>query len=194
MTWCQLRLLMTVGDVSGPQTVGPLLAQVRANVVRLGDPVVSAALHVYVGEMDAKRGLISNATKHTEMGQRLLAGGLNVWLEGRAENTLIGIDILRSEYVQGVQRGDRALELAERSGAPGLIRACVANLGNLQYRLGHFSSAIEYFERANSLFPFTGERSNGWLESIARVFLSQGRTEDAEKYPRSGGSFSARSN
>jgi tetratricopeptide (TPR) repeat protein len=179
--WCQLRLLLLFADTSGPAAALQMLERARTNITKLGDPVLSAALHIFVGEMEAKRGLIQSATRHTMLGQRLLDGDLNVWLDGRAENTLLAIDILLSEFAHGISREQRALELADKSGAAGLMRACVANLGNLYYRVGEFDKALEYLERADRIFPFTGERSNGWLESLARVHISRGELAEARR-------------
>ena len=87
-----------------------------------------------------------------------------------------------SEYDEGILRGQRALALAEESGAASLRSAILGNLGNLHYRVGNFSQAVEYFERANSALPFTGERANAYLESLARLCLAQGRPLSASDY------------
>jgi DNA-binding NtrC family response regulator/tetratricopeptide (TPR) repeat protein len=180
--WCQLRLVITLADISGHQVVAPLLADARANAIKLGDSIVSAALHIFLGEMEARRGLIKNAVRHTRLGQNLLIHYANVWLDGRAENTLVAVAIMLSEYDEGIVRGQRALALAEESGAASLRSAILGNLGNLHYRVGDFSQAVEYFERANAALPFTGERANAYLESLARLCLAQGRPLSASDY------------
>ena len=180
--WCQLRLVITLADISGHQAVAPLLAAVRTNAIKLGDSIVSAALHIFLGEMEARRGLIRNAVRHTRLGQNLLIHHANVWLDGRAENTLVAVAIMLSEYDEGILRGQKALALAEESGAASLRSAILGNLGNLHYRVGDFSQAVEYFERANAALPFTGERANAYLESLARLCLAQGRPLSASDY------------
>src|SRR2546427_7219454 len=47
--WVQLRLLIALADRSGPDDTAPLLAELRANTIKLGDRQLSAALHVFVG-------------------------------------------------------------------------------------------------------------------------------------------------
>ena len=180
--WCQLRLMITLADVSGHQALAPLLADARINVMKLGDSTVSAALHIFLGEMEAKRGLIRNAVRHSRLGQDLLIHDTNVWLDGRAENTLVAVAIMLSDYDEGILRGQRALALAEESGAASLRSAVLGNLGNLHYRVGHFSQAVEYFERANAALPFIGERANAYLESLARLSLAQGAPLSAAEY------------
>ena len=132
--------------------------------------------------MEAKRGLVRNAVRHSRLGQHLLIHDTNVWLDGRAENTLVAVAIMSSDYDEGILRGQRALALAEESGAASLRSAILGNLGNLHYRVGHFSQAVEYFERANAALPFTGERANAHLESLARLCLAQGQPLSASEY------------
>jgi hypothetical protein len=38
LCWAQLRLMVAVGSISGPEASAPLLSRLRANVTRLGDP------------------------------------------------------------------------------------------------------------------------------------------------------------
>ena len=53
---CQLRLMNLLADRSGHQVVAPLLAQVRRNVTQVGDATTTAALHIGIAELEAKRG------------------------------------------------------------------------------------------------------------------------------------------
>src|ERR1700722_10480052 len=39
LCWSQLRLLVVMSDSAGPDTVAPLMSEVRANVIRLGQPM-----------------------------------------------------------------------------------------------------------------------------------------------------------
>ena len=80
---------------------------------------------------------------------------------------------MSSDYEEGLQRGQRALQLAEESGAAAIKRATLSNIGNLFYRTGHFAEAIDYFRRALSCLPTHGDRTNGARESLARVYLVQ---------------------
>ena len=81
--WCQLRLVITLADISGHQAMAPLLADARTNAIKLGDSTTSAALHIFLGEMEARRGLTRNAVRHSRLGQNLLSHDTNVWLDGR---------------------------------------------------------------------------------------------------------------
>jgi DNA-binding NtrC family response regulator/tetratricopeptide (TPR) repeat protein len=177
--WCQLRIMILVADRSGHEAAAPLLAQIRTNATKLGDPIVSAAIHVCVGEMDAKRGLVESAVRHSEWALRLMGDDPNLWLSAWAENTLTCAAIMRCNYAAGARHAERALALSEQSGAAGLRRASLGNLGNLSYELGEFGRAVDYFERAHDALPNIGEHKNAGLDSIALVRLAEGKLTEA---------------
>ena len=61
--------------------------------------------------MEAKRGLLNNAQRHTDLGCKLLAGTSNLWLEAVAENNHVAICLMRSELRQGLRHAERARNL-----------------------------------------------------------------------------------
>jgi hypothetical protein len=90
-----------LADRSGHQAVAPLLAQVRRNVIRLGDSVTSAALHISIGELEAKRGFVSHAARHTRLGQNLLRKDGHIYWDGVSENTLMAVAIIECDPFAG---------------------------------------------------------------------------------------------
>jgi DNA-binding NtrC family response regulator/tetratricopeptide (TPR) repeat protein len=159
-----------------------LLNQIRANVTTLGDAQTTAALHILLGETEAKRGLIQSARRHTEVGLGLLGGAMNLWLRALAQNTLVAISIMRCELQQGIEQAQRGLDAAEESGAAAMIRALVANLGNLYFLAGDFDRASQCFERSAALSPSSPACANGSLDSLARVALTRCDHNVASKY------------
>ena len=181
LCYAQLRLMVMLADSTGPQSVAALLAELRWNCLRLGDPHVSAALHVFLAEAEAKRGLVETASRHNELAQRLLAAATsNPWLEGLAENTWVALAIMQSDLDAGLAHGRRALDLADHSGAAALKRAVLANLGNVHHLMGNADQAVVLWEQALAVLPTAGERSHAALESMAALYSAQGRTTEAE--------------
>lgn len=178
--WAQLRLLVSLSGQSTGQAASRLLAEVRQNVVRLGDPVVSAALHVFLGEIEAKRGLLAISNRHTRLGQGLLKKSQNIWLEALAENNLAAVAIMRFELESGLSHAERALKLSRESGAAAMIRAALANLGNLHYLRGDFASARSLLTQSYELLPSSGEHANGSLDSLARTHIAEGLFDEAD--------------
>ena len=174
----QARILAVVSERSGPGAATALLAEVRQLATKLGDPQDTAALHLFVGEMEAKRGLLRNAGKHTGIARRILKTSPNFHLEALTENLELALAVLRSQFDAGRVCGLRAVELAERSGVKSIYRASVANLGNLFYAVGEFDRAIQFFERALAALPSVGAKTNASLDTLARVRLSQGRLDE----------------
>ncbi len=182
LCWSQLALLVLVADRSGPDAARPLLADLRRTATKLGDPRATVALHLHVGELEAKRGLFDNALRHIAIGRRLLQSAPNLWLEAFAENALLGIGILRSEFQTAHRHGQRAVDLAERSGVAIVWRACLGNLGNLYYATGEFERAVEFLERAGRTLPATGDKMNAGLDSLAQILLAQNRADECAAF------------
>jgi tetratricopeptide (TPR) repeat protein len=128
---CQLRVMNLLADRSGYLAITPILAQIRRNVTQLGDGATTAALHISIGEVEAKRGFVSNATKHVVLARNLLANTENIHWEGVAENILTAIAIMQSDHSGGIEHGKRAVQFATTSGSHSLRRAAMGNLGNL---------------------------------------------------------------
>jgi DNA-binding NtrC family response regulator/tetratricopeptide (TPR) repeat protein len=176
----QLPLVLYICERCTAEAASPLIAELRSNAVRLGDARTTAAVHIFVGEIEAKQGRLQGAYRHGLTALRLLRDVPNVWLESFAENLLTAICLLRSDFNSGLLHGLRAFQLAEQSGSAGMRRATAGNLGNLYYWSGDFDGALDYFDRAVRSFPTGGDTRNWSLESIARVRLSQGRLDECE--------------
>ena len=176
----QLSLMLLVCDSNGPDAASPLLAEIRANVIKLGDARTTAALHVFVGEAEAKRGLLRSARRHAALALELLRAAPNLWLESIAENLIMGIALEEANLDAGLKRGLHALDLADEAGNAAMRRSCLGNLGNLYYARGEFDRALDYFERSYKALP-SGAQAVSCLTNLARVRLSQGRINDAAK-------------
>ena len=184
LCWAQITLLLILADRNGPQAVVPLLTELRLSTIKHGDPQTIAALHLFVGEMEAKCGNLRGAQRHAGVAQRILATSENIWLEAVAENLLLAISILRSDVRSGLSHGLRALELADESGIASTRRACLGNLGNLYHVLGDFELAIDYFGKALTALPSEGEKTNATLDSLARIRLDQGQLDECARIAR----------
>ncbi len=178
LCWSQLKLLLVLSDRSGPDAVSPLFAELRANATKLGHAQVTAALHIFIGQMEARRGLLGNAQRHTRLGQQSLIAVPNLWLEATAENTHLGISLMLSDVDAAVTHGRRCLQLAEESGAVSARAGAVGNLGNVFFLLGRFDESVDYHQRAIALVPQGGETWRAAFESVARIRLAQDRADE----------------
>jgi tetratricopeptide (TPR) repeat protein len=181
LCWIQSKLLAVVSDRSGPEAATPLLSDLRRSTTKLGDPETTAQLHMFVGEMEARRGLLNSAVRHVRLGQQLIAGISNLWLEGLAENILLAVCVLRSQLEEGKYHSERALSVSEQCGSAASRRSAAANTGSLLFISGEFDRAVGYFETALSILPSKGNRHNGVLEALAQTRLAQGRFDECNE-------------
>ena len=172
-----LFMFVIVSDRSGPAAGASVLSDLRQIATRLGDPEVTARLHLFVAQAEAKRGLLENAKRHTDLARRILKASANVYLAAFVANLDLAIAVLQSDFMLAKDCGRRAVEFADQSGVGKIRKAVFGNMGNLYYELGDFDRARTYFENALALLPASGANTTAVLESLARVHLLQGRAE-----------------
>ena len=179
--WVALPLMLALYEGPGPEAALAFLPAVRRAVVRAGNPVATAALHIFVAELEAKRGLVSSAAEHLRIGRGLLTQRPNAWLEGSAAvgATCLGyllsdLRTARMEAVLGLTRG-------EESGHLGVKRAALANLGHIELAEGNFLKAEEHLREALRLSPALGDAQRGIVDGLAQVALAQGIPDEAER-------------
>src|SRR5207344_495652 len=112
----QLKLMSVVSERSGPGAAAALLGEVRQLATKLGDPHITAQLHLYVAEMEAKRGLLENARRHSGIARRILAASPNAYLEAFGSNLDLAISVLLSQFDIAQECGDRATKSADQAG------------------------------------------------------------------------------
>lgn len=179
--WSQLRLLISLSG-RGPWTnASGLLTQLRLNVIRLGDPLVATAMHLFLGEVETKRGLLGSARRHTALGQSLFGREPNIWLEALAENNCAAASILQRDIARGMGHAKRAVELARESGAALVLRAALANLGQLHRLRGDYDEARQLFYQALDTLHSSGEVLNGILDELAKTCIAENRLEEADE-------------
>ncbi len=179
--WVQLRLLVAQCGKLSAQASAPWISQCRLEVVKLGDPLTSAALHVFVGEVAAKHGARQTARRHTVLGLKLLNYTPNVWLTALAENTLVGLALIEGDFETGMKHAIAASAASELSGAAAVKRACLGNLGNLFVLEGSWEKARDFYRRAADELQTDGEYCKGLAESTARLNLFEGHIEAANQ-------------
>src|SRR5262249_16756929 len=113
----QLGLVALIADRTGPDTVSSLLATVRANVIKLGNPAILAALHIVAGDLDGKRSLLASASRHFELASKLLQTTSHLKYEAWAQISAVAILILQGEFERALVEGDKALALNVECGS-----------------------------------------------------------------------------
>jgi DNA-binding NtrC family response regulator/tetratricopeptide (TPR) repeat protein len=179
--WIQLRLMVVQCGRVSPAAAASWISQTRQEVTRLGLPTASAALHVFVGEIAVRHGVLETGRRLTRLGLNLLQATPNAWLEALAENCLVAIAIIESDVESGLRHALAASAAAELSGAMTVRRACLGNLGILHVMQGAFDQARDCYRRAATELHAEGEYNNAVLESQARLDLLEGRLDAARE-------------
>jgi tetratricopeptide (TPR) repeat protein len=180
LCWAHLFLMLMVSQRAGPEAATPLLSRARATATKLGQPRMTATLHMFVSQVEAYRGLLDSADTHATLALELIQQSPDLWIEALSLNTRLAVAILTSDDDRALEIGQHALEVAQESGAAGPLRACLGNLGNLSYSIGEFDRAVEYFERALAALPSEGENANAALDTLAKIRLTEDRLSECE--------------
>jgi transcriptional regulator with PAS, ATPase and Fis domain/tetratricopeptide (TPR) repeat protein len=172
--WANLWLFVLIADRSGPNAAAPIVTELRKDAIRLGDAQVLAGLHLYAGQLDAKRGLLRTAAAHLKRCQDILYREPNVWLDAQLQYTTANLAILKSDHKSALEHARRAVMLAEESGGAACLRTCLGTLGIVFYLLGEFNDGIRSFSRALTILPSDGDSRRSMIDALARIRLAQG--------------------
>lgn len=179
--WAQLRLLLIVSDLSGPEAAVSLLADLRVSAARTGDPLIRGALHLFVGQIEAKRGLLTTAHRHVQVALALLSNEPNVWLQALAEHIEVCVAVLRADLVGALEHAPRAVALAQRSGVASSQAIGVGNFANALYLTGQYERALEEQERAMQRFPPRSDNHLATIDILARIHLAQNNLDECDR-------------
>ena len=180
--WAGLRLFLALADHAGPDAAITYLATLRRDILRLGDPLASAALHLFVAQVEAKRGLVDRAREHIRIGRSLLLGSPSSWLEAMAAIDAACLAFDSSDFRKGWEELKKALSLAQTDGHCSLKRAALANMGHLLLAEGRYARASGSLRRALRISPGVGTATIGILDGLAQIALLRGRYQQAESF------------
>src|SRR5262245_49662838 len=177
--WAQFELASRLADRSGPDAVETLVTSLRTNATKLGEPKITAALHVLVAVIDGKRGLLDPARQHTRLALRLLASSSHLAIQVACQTNLAAISIVRCDFDDALTQGQLALETSVECGALKCIRTSLSNLGHIHMTQGRFEVALEHFQKVLGLCEYQNENVFVARESIAQLHLAQGKTSES---------------
>src|SRR5262249_2388044 len=139
--WARLRLFVTLSEQSGPDAAASMLPPLRATAARTGDVTVLAALHLFVAQAEAQRGLVRPASRHLQLARPLIEHQENDWLHATLEHLETAVYTLRGRFSDALTHAHIALRFAERTGAAFGIATAHGNLANLLFVSGDYKNA-----------------------------------------------------
>jgi hypothetical protein len=181
LVWAQCRLLLIVSDASGLEAVGPLLSELRLNAARSGDPRLLAAVHLFVAQTEAQRGLLSSAARHLTLAAALLETSPHVWLSFVHENIWANIAIVDSNFDRALAHARESERLSKQCGDAITHAVTLCNLGHLLYLTGHLDEAFQNCSRALAVFSPGSDNACGAIDTLAQIRLCQGQLDESER-------------
>ena len=171
--WAQMRQMMTVAEISGPEIAVGLLAQTRRLVNQTGNNQITAALHLYLAEIETKRGLFDSVRRHLRTGEALLQLDPNAWLDGLAAIANLCVSFLESDLNQAIAEARKALTSSRLSGHAVTKMAATSNLGHIYLALGQYERAERWLTGALTIWPQGGGGRIAILDGLAQIALAQ---------------------
>src|SRR5262249_53612594 len=182
MCWAKLRLLTRVAEHSGFAAASVLLRDLRMSAMQTGDPAILAAVHLYVAQTEAKRGLLASPRKHVHLALTHLKASPNVWLEAMVSHIETAIAIIGVDFTSALVHATRAVELAEQSGVADMITACVGTLAHVHSVTGDFASAVRLLEWSERHTVPGSDNHLAALDSLARICLLENKLEECNRF------------
>jgi DNA-binding NtrC family response regulator/tetratricopeptide (TPR) repeat protein len=179
--WGSLRMLLALTEGPGLDAATAYLPTVRRAVSRAGREQLLAALHLFVAQVEAKRGLVANAREHIRIGRSLVALQPNAWLEGTAavDSSCIAFSIADLDATRDEAR--KAIRQSSVAGHTNIWRAAITNLAHVELSYGRFPQALRLFQRAVRLSPPAGATQAGIADGLAQLGLARGDLDEAER-------------
>ena len=172
--WTQLRLIASVADLSGFDTIANRLVDAKRTLARHGDPRTFGALHVWLAEVETLRGSLTNAQHQLKRAEHLLSGTDDLWLKGYLAINKAVVSYHCADIVQSERLAHLALTYSNQSGHRATRRAANTTIGHIHLSRGDFSRAREYFDTARSHCETGSISELAILDSIAQVALHVG--------------------
>lgn len=178
--WARTRLMMAVAESAGGEAAVALLAELRHDVAQLGDPTIATALHVFLAEIEAKRGLFNSAQNHLRAAQALLDTHPNAWLHGLLDVISSGLCWMQSDIDGAIAHARSALQCADISGDSHTRRAAIGNLGLMYIHKGEFDLAERYLQDGLRRSTHSRETEIGILDTYAQLEFAREDWDECE--------------
>lgn len=172
--WSNLRLILTVAEESGPHAARGIVTSARKRLHQLGDIQATAAFHLFLSELESKRGLFDAARRHLRTGRALLASEPNEWLTGYADIAEACVAYLESDIPGAASAAMRALDAGRNSGHRMTVVAAMATLAQVLLSKGDLAGAENQLREALTLCPRVGGVETAILDTLAQIRLATG--------------------
>ena len=180
--WAEVRLLLAEFEQSPTKGFGSLLTDVKKHAIQVGDSVATIALHLFVSEIEAKRGALHNSRQHLKIARSLLKAYPNVWLEGLAFVCEFCLAYLVGDLEAADAAALESLRASHRSGHARTKLAAVINIGHVRLRQGKLEETNRLLRHALRLTSISTRVREYILDGLAQLALSRGHLERSAQF------------
>ena len=165
----ELRLLLAEFEKSPEADSTHPLAALKKHTVQLGDPTASIALHLFVCEIEAKKGLLISSQRHLKTARSLLVAYPNPWLEGLACICEFCLAYLVGDLIEAERAAVDALRLSAKSGHARAELAALIDIAHIRLRQGKLEETNRLFRRALALSKISPRCREGIFDGLAQL-------------------------
>ena len=180
--WAEVRLLLAEFEHSPTKGFGSLLTDVKKHAIQIGDSVASIALHLFVSEIEAKKGALQTSRQHLKIARSLLRTYPNVWLEGLAFVCEFCLAYLVGDLEGADAAALESLRASHRSGHARTKLAAVINIGHVRLRQGKLEETNRLLRHALRLTSISTRVREYILDGLAQLALSRGHLERSAQF------------
>jgi DNA-binding NtrC family response regulator/tetratricopeptide (TPR) repeat protein len=180
--WAELRLLIALFEASPADAAASFLSTVRRHVYQLGDPKVTAALHLFVAEVEAKRGAVGTSARHVRVARSVLECVENQWLQGMVAIAEFCVAFISSDLDAACGFANEALATVDESGHARTKLASFINLAHTHLKRGELNEAERRFADAWRLCDLSPRCREYLLEGMAQLALARGQLDESVSF------------
>ena len=172
--WANLRLMKTTSELSGPEAVALTRAELGRLISQLGSVDLTVAYHVFCAEIAARRGLLSESRKLTDLARSLIARTPNVWLRSLLSLQCSCLLYLEGAFGASLLYAANALQTADISGDADCRVASLTDLAACYLALGQVSRSSRCIAAALSRSQADHHSQVLLVETLAEAKLTEG--------------------
>ena len=175
-----LELLERRCDRGGFSASLPLASLTRRAVTKVGDPQLSARLHISFGRLEGRAGHLERARRHFDLGRKLLGMAPNEWLSASVRSRWSAVLTLLGDATGAMEMASRGARSSSASGWSRGKLVAAANLAHLLVSVGRLDEAEAQLGLARRQEFRSGADDLVLADTSAQLAICNGDFERAE--------------
>ena len=172
--WAHLALLRLHVYTESAESIAAMLRDVRRSVTEAGDPQVATYLHACVAVVEGQAGRLSEAWRHCEIADSILASSPNAWLSASILQNRMCIATFQGDFKLALALLGSGRQAAETCGDVRLTASLASNAAHIQMFTGDFEAARRSFSKILQTGQMWPLARLGAVDGLAQLELAAG--------------------